>query len=117
MNWNEGYKGHAVLTASPISGCNEGSTSMNIVVKNSMNVGDWSNTAKVYPNPTNGKVNIEAEGMKQVTVFNAMGQRVYGTEVDADQLSIDMKQFPAGSYIIRIVTTEGVCTKRVNVIR
>lgn len=117
VNWNEGYKGHAVLTASPISGCNEGSTSMSIVVKNSMSVGDWNNTAKVYPNPTNGKVNIEAEGMKQVTVFNAMGQKVYGTEVDADQLSIDMKQFPAGSYIIRIVTTEGVCTKRVNVIR
>lgn len=117
LNWNASYKGNVVLTADPISGCNDGNTSMDIVVKNSMAVDDWSNAIKVYPNPTTGNVNIEAESMSHISVFNTMGQLVYDTDIDTDHLSINMEQFPAGSYIVRIITTNGVCTKRVNVIR
>jgi hypothetical protein len=106
-----------VLTAEPISGCNDGNSRLNIVVHNTTDVDEWREAAKIYPNPTNGNVNIEAEGMAHVTVFNTMGQLVYDTDVDTDHLSINMQQFPAGSYIVRIVTANGVCSKRVNVIR
>lgn len=117
VNWNDSFKGNIVLTAEPVSGCNDGNTRLNIVVHNTTDVDEWREAAKIYPNPTNGNVNIEAEGMAHVTVFNTMGQLVYDTDVDTDHLSINMQQFPAGSYIVRIVTANGVCSKRVNVIR
>ena len=55
--------------------------------------------------------------MTHVSVFNAVGQQVYDADVDTDKLSVDMTQFPAGSYLVRIVTDKGVSTKHLNVIR
>ena len=115
VNWNSNFKGDAVLTADPVSGCNDGNVSMSILVKNSTAVDELANNVKIYPNPTSGNVNIEAENMIRISIFNTMGQQVYDSVVDTDHFSINMKQFPSGSYITRIVTANGVFTKRVNV--
>ena len=117
ITWSETFKGEVVLTATPLSECNNGSSNMTITVKNSTSVDEWSSNAKIYPNPTSEKVYIEAEGMRHVTVFNAIGQSMYDAEVNADQLSIDMTSFPAGSYLVRINTDKGVCIRHLNVIR
>ena len=69
--------------------------------------------AKVYPNPTNDQVNIEAEGMNRVTVINSLGQNVYDAETDANQMVVDMSQFGAGMYLIRIIFEDGVSVRRV----
>ena len=76
-------------------------------------INELSIDAKVYPNPTNGQVNIEAEGMNRVTVINSLGQNVYDAETDADQMVVDMSQFGAGMYLIRIIFEDGVSVRRV----
>ena len=81
------------------------------VITDSMN--ELSIDAKVYPNPTNGQVNIEAEGMNRVTVINSLGQNVYDAETDANQMVVDMSQFGAGMYLIRIIFEDGVSVRRV----
>jgi hypothetical protein len=90
---------------------------MNIVVRNSYDVNEIANNTKIYPNPTSGKINIEVAGMTHVTVVNAIGQFVYDADVDADQVNVDMTPFPAGAYLVRIVTNKGVCTKHINLIK
>ena len=117
IEWNQSFKGEAVLTAEPIWECNNGGSSMTITVKNTTNVNEFANSAKIYPNPTNEKVNIECVGMSQVTVFNALGQMVYNAEVDADKVTISTESMPAGSYLVRIITAEGSITKHLNVIK
>ena len=117
VNWNETYKGNAVLTATPTDECNSGASTMTIVVRNSYDVNEIANSSKLYPNPTTGKVNIEAVGMIHVAIYNTVGQLVYDNDVDTDKLSVDMTPFPAGSYLVRIVTNNGMCTKHLNVIR
>lgn len=117
VRWSESYKGNAVLTAIPVEGCYIDNGTMNIVVKNSYDVNEIANNTKIYPNPTSGKINIEVAGMTHVTVVNAIGQFVYDTDVDADQVNIDMTPFPAGAYLVRIVTNKGVCTKHINLIK
>lgn len=117
IRWSETYKGNAVLTAIPVEGCYIENGTKNIVVRNSYDVNEVANSAKIYPNPTSGKVHIEVAGMTHVTVINAIGQLVYDTDVDADQLSVDMSTFPAGAYLVRIVTDKGVCTKHLNVMK
>ncbi|MBR6847183.1 MAG: T9SS type A sorting domain-containing protein [Bacteroidales bacterium] len=117
IRWSESYKGNAVLTAIPVDGCYIDNGTMNIVVKNSYDVNEIANNTKIYPNPTSGKINIEVAGMTHVTVVNAIGQFVYDTDVDADQVNVDMTPFPAGTYLVRIVTDKGVCTKHINLIK
>lgn len=55
----------------------------------------------VYPNPTDGIVNIYSQGKQSVAVYNMAGQRVY-EGICEDRLQIDMKRFGAGIYAIQV---------------
>ena len=117
VTWSETYKGTAVMTATPVSECNNGEGALNILVKNSTDVNEFAAKANLYPNPTNGNVTIEAEGMQRITVVNELGQVVYDAEVNNDTETLDMSQFGAGVYMIRIYTENGMGIKRMSVIR
>ena len=71
----------------------------------------------LYPNPTNGLVKIEAKGMSHITVVSVLGQVVFDTDIDADEYQINMAQWNAGVYMVRIATESGVSTQRVTVVR
>ena len=72
---------------------------------------------KIYPNPTNGNLNIQVEAMRRITIANALGQVVYDQEVDSDSEIIDMAQYQTGVYMVRITTDNGVAVKRINVVK
>ena len=117
ITWSETYKGNVTLTATPVWECNNGGNSMTIAVKNSTGVDELANNARIYPNPTSEKINIECAGMTHVTVFNALGQMVYNADVDTDKVVINAETMPAGSYLVRITTAEGSFTKHLSVIK
>ena len=71
----------------------------------------------LYPNPTNGNVTIEATGMSRITVVSMLGQVVFDTELDADVYTLNMAQFNAGMYMVRVYTEEGMTVKRVTVMQ
>ena len=71
----------------------------------------------IYPNPTSGDLNINAEAMTHVTVFNAMGQMVYDQNVNADSMVLNMGQFESGVYMVRIDTANGSSVKRITVVK
>ena len=70
---------------------------------------------KVYPNPTEGVMIVEAENMHQVSVYNPLGQCVLQKEVDGSQTVIDFKDSVSGLYMLRIITEKGTFIKRVAV--
>ena len=72
---------------------------------------------KIYPNPTNGNLNIQAEAMRRITIANALGQVVYDQEVNSDSEVVDMAQYQTGVYMVRITTDNGVAVKRINVVK
>ena len=72
---------------------------------------------RVYPNPTNGQITIEAEGMNRVTVMNTMGQTIYDTPTDSDQTMLNLSQYGTGMYLIHISSEMGVIVKRVSVVK
>ena len=117
VTWSNTYKGEAVLTATPVSLCNGGNGTFDIKVKNSTDVNEYNINASLYPNPTNGNVTIEAEGMQRLTVVNELGQVVYDTEVNSDTETLNMNPFGVGVFMIRIYTENGMGVKRVSVIR
>ncbi|MBR7022035.1 MAG: T9SS type A sorting domain-containing protein, partial [Bacteroidales bacterium] len=117
VTWSDTYKGEATLTAAPVSECNNGNGTMTVTVKNSTDVDEFGVKANLYPNPTNGNVTIEVEGMQRLTVVNELGQVVYDAEMNDSTTILNMSQFGVGVYLIRIYTENGIGAKRVSVIR
>ena len=80
---------------------------------------DWINenneSISIYPNPTTGNVNVAAPGMNHITVFNAMGQMVMDMPVSTNSQVLDMSQYQAGVYMVRVASEKGISTKRVTV--
>jgi hypothetical protein len=71
----------------------------------------------LYPNPTKGNVTIEANGMSRITVVSMLGQVVFDTELDANVYTLNMAQFNAGMYMVRVYTEDGMTVKRATVMR
>ena len=70
---------------------------------------------KVYPNPTNGFVTVEAEGMTEVSVYNTLGQCVLQKEITCNPTALDLQQVSEGLYLLRVKTENGIISKRISV--
>ena len=71
-------------------------------------------TVKVYPNPTADVVNVEADEMSHVEVFDNEGRRLqdynaYGN----NKLTIDMSPYVSGVYFLRVHSPKGVILQKV----
>ena len=73
------------------------------------------NNVMIYPNPTNGSLNVKVDGMCRISVVNTLGQVVCHREVDADSEIVDLKQFGSGIYMIRVETQDGIVVRRITV--
>ena len=115
ITWSDTYKGEALLTAFAEDYCGQVEKSLAINVKNSTDVSENNIQTKVFPNPTDGMVTVEAKGIKRIAVMNALGQVVHDTETHTDQYLINLGSLGKGLYLIRIYTENGVDTKRITV--
>ncbi len=76
-----------------------------------------------YPNPAQDVLNIHLNGdeyIKEVTMFTLTGQKIYesgqlGEEVDRHQ--IDVLPLMNNMYVVRVMTTDGMISKKVDVMR
>ena len=89
----------------------------NYVLVQVTGIEDIDGKVAMYPNPTSGLVKIEANSMRHITVVSVLGQVVYDTELTADEYELNMAQFSAGVYMVRIATANGVSTQRLTVVR
>lgn len=67
---------------------------------------------KVYPNPSTGSLLVKAEGMRQVSIFNVLGQSVLDREVQSDEAQFDLSGFADGIYQLLVTTETGFYSKR-----
>lgn len=69
----------------------------------------------IYPNPTNGKINIDFESNKKRTirVYNVQGRLI--TELDSFDITyvLDLVKFDTGTYIIKIIEGEFILHSKV----
>ena len=84
-------------------------------------VGFWitdieENTDKnidVYPNPTNGLLNIEGQSTMHICLSNLLGQKLQEVTVEGS-IVLDLSRFESGMYLVRIETENGVTIQKVN---
>ena len=77
-------------------------------------IGENNESVSVYPNPTTGNVNILASGINHITVLNALGQVVYDSDANGNMTTLDMHQYQAGVYMVRVTTENGESVKLVS---
>lgn len=63
---------------------------------------------KIYPNPTNDKLNIEYKYAKRISLVNTLGAEIYVNDNSNDDLNIiDVAEIPKGLYILKIEKENG----------
>ena len=76
---------------------------------------DDSDCYKVYPNPANTMLCVEAENLEMVTIYNVMGQVVYQQRCSEDGVVVSTSSLAAGVYNLSIKTAQNTTTKRFSV--
>ena len=70
------------------------------------------NAVELFPNPATDKLYIKNHGIKRLTLFNALGQLVENREVEQqDMVMLNVSNYNAGTYIIRIESSQGIFSK------
>ena len=72
------------------------------------------NGVSVYPNPTNGLLNVNGCGTMRITVSNMLGQTLFETTAE-DNTTLDLCSYGQGFYLVRIATENGVMVQKINV--
>ena len=76
-------------------------------------VGENNVSAKVYPNPTQGEITLEGEGLSHVRIVNAYGQTVYSAKVEGEQVRIDLSNMAKGIYMMHIEANGGQAVRKI----
>ena len=70
-------------------------------------------TISIYPNPTKNTVTIKADELRQIRVFNVMGQVVICQTTLEDNVTIDLSAQPNGCYFVETATAQGCTTTKI----
>lgn len=70
----------------------------------------------IYPNPVNDNLTIDAKGIRNITIINLVGQKVFESSLYTDKAILNMNDFESGMYIIRVVADEYEITRRISVL-
>lgn len=76
----------------------------------------------VYPNPSNGFINIESEDVNynsNIKIYNTFGELVYQrANLNFSKFNIDLSYLPNGAYFIQIENNNNqLITKKINIIK
>lgn len=100
INYNTNYQYYLVIDDLRIEANHEEPSSIEDAVAGSV---------AVFPNPTTGIVNIAAEGLTNVKVYDVTGRVVMNTV----ESSFDISELEAGVYFVNVATVNGSAVKRI----
>lgn len=78
---------------------------------------NMAQNVSIYPNPAKDMLTIKAENITDVVIFNSLGQKVFAQTFDGNEVTIDINNFDAGIYMVRINADGNEVTRKISVIR
>ena len=90
-----------------------------IFVQGAMTVADVNETSySVYPNPVKDVLTISGEDMRQVTIYNALGQLVKTINCNDNTVQVNVNNLQNGMYFVNVIDNNGVMsTRKVSVLK
>ena len=111
--WGDGYE--YMVTAVYNNGIEQCESEEEVVIVIVTEVDENTATAvQVYPNPTNGLLNVSGNGTMHITVSNLLGQMLSETTTEGN-VTLNLSDFGQGFYLVRIATDKGVTVKKVEI--
>ena len=73
----------------------------------------------VYPNPARDRVSVESGNgtIKSVSLINSKGDVILEKRADSERILLDLSDIPDSFYIVRMITTEGVFTSKLLIVK
>ncbi|MBI4648016.1 MAG: T9SS type A sorting domain-containing protein, partial [Bacteroidia bacterium] len=100
------------VTVTDANGCTETDT-VYIDAVNIMNISAKAPVA-IYPNPTNGKLNIVNADNTVISLYNAIGELIIKVNNVSSYQTIDMTKLPDGNYVIRVLSNDRIITRKIS---
>ena len=70
-------------------------------------VNEHDSALEITPNPTKGNVIITGKGLREIEVYNIVGQSVAYQKADGDITSIDLSSLPSGLFFVHVIDGNG----------
>lgn len=84
-----------------------------------LSIEDYRNNnmdVKVYPNPSDGKINVYSEKLfTNVKLVNMLGQVVYTMPVTTNEYSFQISNLQPGIYVLQLQTEKGPISRKINI--
>ncbi len=94
------------VTATDLMGASV-SDNFGLQVFGTTKAGATSNTFEIYPNPTTGKIIINTDQSYELTITDALGRKIIQTSVSFNSKTIDLTNYPTGTYMFNIKLKDG----------
>ncbi|MEJ5266473.1 MAG: PKD domain-containing protein [Bacteroidales bacterium] len=70
---------------------------------------------KIYPNPANSQIIVEATNIKEIKITDLLGKIIFSSKFDQDKQVVDVSNFNKGTYFITVITNSGEITKSITI--
>ena len=75
--------------------------------------GALANSVKLYPNPANNRLTVEMESQfSTIEITNILGQAIYKADLTENQALIDLSNYRAGMYYVKLQSNNGMVIKK-----
>ena len=64
----------------------------------------------IFPNPVKDVLTVKGENMKQVVIYNSLGQMVETINADANEVKVNVSAYNNGMYFINVIDNNGAMT-------
>ena len=71
---------------------------------------------KLYPNPAQQSLSLEAEGMTHMEAYDVLGQLVYQQDTESNNLTLNVSDWTEGLYFVKVQTQSGWFIRRVSIV-
>ena len=68
-----------------------------------------NNNIKIYPNPANNKITIDANDILDVKLFDVLGKQITATKTN----DVDVSNLNEGVYFIQVQTKQNTTTQKI----
>ena len=79
----------------------------NAEIKVNQSVEELSDEVLLYPNPANSTLKVQGKGMKQIKVFDILGQCLIQKNAVSEETTFDVNDLVSGIYILQIESNSG----------
>ena len=73
-----------------------------------------TNNNKIFPNPTNGVINLNLNSFSNVELFNIQGDKVFRA-IDVLDIQIQTNIFPNGIYFLKINSNSVIDSYKISI--